>query len=146
MIIRPAEAADLGALTALETALFRDADFPLTRRAFRYHLGHSLLLVAQEREHLCGYVLVLLHRRVPKLYSLGVAKACRGKGLGASLLAAALEELAAAGGECTRLEVRCDNAAALALYRRFNFEEIRRLPGFYRDGADALLMERHHAR
>src|SRR6185437_11365913 len=39
---------------------------------------------------------------------------------------------------CTsmRLEVRADNASAIALYERRGYARVVRLPGFYEDGAD----------
>ena len=147
MQIRHARPSDAGGLVALETLLFTGADYPLSRRAFYYHIRRSLLLVAEsETEGLCGYILVLLHRRTPKLYSLGVAPLCRGRGVAAALMERMLEALEATGCERSVLEVRCDNAAAQSLYRRFGYGVVKRLDAFYRDGGDAYVMERSHAR
>ena len=54
---------------------------------------------------------------------MGVARSHRGRGIGRDLLAATLE--AATHCEISRVElvVRVDNAAAIALYRRFGFAE-----------------------
>lgn len=40
------------------------------------------------------------------------------------------------------LEVACDNEAALALYHKLGFNKLRRVQGFYQDGADAWTMEK----
>jgi ribosomal protein S18 acetylase RimI-like enzyme len=40
------------------------------------------------------------------------------------------------------LEVRADNAGALALYHAHGFLEAGRRPRYYADGADAVLMTR----
>ena len=146
MTVRYAIASDVRGLVNLERALFDEGDYPLSRRAFYYHVRRSLLLVAETDDGcLAGYLLVLLHRRSPKLYSLGVASSHRGRGVAAALMGRMLEELDAAGVERTVLEVRCGNDAALNLYRRFGYAVLKRLEGFYRDGGDAYLMERLHA-
>jgi len=40
------------------------------------------------------------------------------------------------------LEVRADNAAAIALYERLRFRAISTRPRYYPDGTDALVMRR----
>lgn len=140
--IRPAVAADTAALTALEDAVFSAENYPLSRRAFYHHIRHNLLLIAcADDGAAAGYVLALVRRRVPKLYSLAVAPDCRGRGVGALLLERVLEALAERGFEQATLEVRTDSPAA-ALYRRFGFETVQTLDAFYRDGCDAYLMRR----
>ena len=63
----------------------------------------------------------------------------RGRGIGSTLLDAALGLLA---GEAAsvKLEVRPSNDAALALYDEFGFELLKRVPGYYVDGEDALVL------
>ena len=65
----------------------------------------------------------------------------RGHGLGGDLMS---EMLRRAGGRAGRmlLEVRRDNVAALALYRRFGFATIATRTSYYGPGVDALVMER----
>ncbi|PJB67161.1 MAG: hypothetical protein CO094_04885 [Anaerolineae bacterium CG_4_9_14_3_um_filter_57_17] len=82
-----------------------------------------------------GVFFALLHQfRLPpggvELTYLGVAPAARGQGMGAALLR---EFLAAAENAPVELSVETDNAAALALYRRFDFVITRTYrEGFYR--------------
>lgn len=143
MIIRRAEASDSGALASLEERLFRPENYPLSRRAFYYHIRRNLLLVARsEAGALAGYILVLITRREPKLYSLGVSPDFERRGIASELLTGALREVESRGYGHTWLEVRCDNETALRLYRRFGFQTVKTLPGFYRDGADGYLMRR----
>lgn len=146
MRLRRAVAADARRLHLLESELFEAANFPLSRRAFYYHIRHSLLYVAETEEgDIAGYALSLIRRRDAKLYSLGVAPACRGSGVAALLTAKMLGELASLGFKRTLLEVRCDNEQAISLYERFGFSRIKRLKAFYLDGCDACLMETEHA-
>jgi ribosomal protein S18 acetylase RimI-like enzyme len=56
---------------------------------------------------------------------------------------AACERYAAAQGrQSLRLEVRCDNAAAIALYERLGFRQFGHYAGYYADGARALRFEK----
>lgn len=137
--VRTAGRDDLDALVALENATF-DLD-RISRAQWRRHLASpsARVLVAGSPAHLEGAAIVFFRRgsRKARLYSLAVAGTARGKGLGAALLAAA--EAVAAGRGCRemRLEVRIDNAAAIALYTRHGYRRGERLPGFYEDGTDA---------
>ncbi len=146
MIIRSAVLGDAPVLDALEQRLFEADNYPISRRMFRYHIRHNLLLVAvSDSGAIAGYVLVLIRRKKAKLYSLGVDERFRGQGVARELLGKMLERVSDLGFTCTVLEVRCDNAGAIRLYRESGFETIRTLKGFYRDGCDAYFMEKCHA-
>ena len=64
------------------------------------------------------------------------------KGVGRALLAALEAEAGAAGLETMRLEVRADNARAIALYRKAGYREIGRYETYYEDGESALRFEK----
>jgi ribosomal protein S18 acetylase RimI-like enzyme len=59
-----------------------------------------------------------------ELAKMAVADACKGRGLGRALLAAAVERASAAGAPRLYLETNSSLAPALALYRSFGFREI----------------------
>jgi [ribosomal protein S18]-alanine N-acetyltransferase len=142
MTIRTAVAADTAALDTLERSLFTHENYPLSRRAFYYHIRNSLLLVAHTEEgELAGYILILVKRSKPKLYSLGIALEFRNRGIASMLLQTVLQTLMARGFKHMVLEVRKDNETAIALYRRFGFNTVKTLKGFYKDGCDAFYME-----
>lgn len=134
--LRTARAGDLPALLALE------AHFPgdrLSPRQFRHHLGNARarLRVAAEGARVLGYHLVLLRAgsRWARLYSIAVDPAARGRGLGRRLLADAERRARAAGCSGLRLEVRQDNAAAVALYESAGYHRVAALPAYYADRA-----------
>ena len=139
-VIRPARAADIDALIALESASF--ASDRLSRRAFRRLIERpsAVTLIAEEAGCPAGYCMVLVRRgsSLARLYSLAAVL----RGLGRGLLAAA--EQAARGHGCTRLrlEVRADNDRALGLYLQNGFCRIGARPGYYRDGTPALVLEK----
>jgi len=76
---------------------------------------------------------------------MGIVAAYRGRGIGGRMLAATLELALARGIRRSELIVRADNAAAIALYRRFGFVQEGTCRNYMRvDGVDydALLMAR----
>ena len=77
-----------------------------------------------------------------ELVRIAVLPERRRLGLGRTLLQQTLSRLAAAGVREVFLDVRRDNAGALALYRRLGFERVGRRPRYYRDGTDAILLKR----
>ena len=139
MQIRPAVAADLDALLQLELAAF--SGDRLRRRQLRHHLitpGRWLLL-ALEGSNVLGYALLLRRERssVGRIYSIAVAAAARGRGVGAALMRALAERASQAGLRELRLEVRDDNTAAQQLYRRLGYQRFGRRERYYDDGTDA---------
>ncbi|GMA84794.1 hypothetical protein GCM10025868_00440 [Angustibacter aerolatus] len=70
----------------------------------------------------------------PSLEKLVVADAHRGRGLGGRLVDALLADAAATGVEVLTLDVRADNARAVALYERHGFVVGGRVPGIVRWG------------
>ena len=137
-LIRPARSGDLDAILAIEQAAFRTDR--LSRRALRHHLSRGGLFVAEIEGDVAGYFLLLRRGsgERSRLYSVAVAPARAGNGIGRRLLEAAESRAAAGGARELRLEVRTDNAAAIALYERGGYRPIGRIEGFYEDGAPAL--------
>ncbi|HXS73250.1 MAG TPA: GNAT family N-acetyltransferase [Rhodanobacteraceae bacterium] len=142
--IRRAIASDLDPLVALEQASF-DHD-QVSRAQFRRHIasGSAVVLVAEEKGNALGAVLLFFRRgaKRARLYSIAIAGAARGRGLGAMLLAAAEREARARGCAAMRLEVRTDNVSAIALYEKRGYVRRKREPGFYENGMDAWRYEK----
>jgi ribosomal protein S18 acetylase RimI-like enzyme len=144
MEIRAGDAADLPALLALEQASFPSDR--LDRARLRHFLkgGPSVRLLAAGRPA-AGYALLLLRRgsRIARLYSLAVAPPHRGLGLARKLLTRIEQAALAAGCREIRLEVRPDNAGAIAFYERQGYFRFGSYPDFYEDGADAHRMRKY---
>lgn len=147
LLVRRAVPADLAALVELENASF--SGDRLSLRQWKHHLDNpgAWILVAAQGGHAAGAAVVFFRSgsRVARLYSLAVATARRGRGLGTELLAAV--ERIARRRRCDRLrlEVRDDNAPAQRLYERHGYQRITRIERYYEDGADAWRYEKQLA-
>jgi ribosomal protein S18 acetylase RimI-like enzyme len=142
--IRKAAPGDLVALLALENSAF--VTDRMSARQLRRHLASASAecLVAVGDRGVLGAALLFLRRgsKVARLYSIAVADAARGTGLGARLLEAAERRAREREARVLRLEVRGDNDAARRLYERHHYRRIATLPGYYEDGADGIRYER----
>lgn len=141
MIIRKAKSSDVSSLYALESELFSHENFPLSRGSFSYHVANNMLYLAEIDSKVVGYVLVLIKRKIPKLYSIGIKESYRGKKISQKLLEVVSKELIFSGFTRLLLEVRTDNEVAITLYKKMGFTTVKNLEAFYRDGCDAYLME-----
>jgi [ribosomal protein S18]-alanine N-acetyltransferase len=143
--VRPATAADLDPLVALEQRAF--SGDRMSRAQYRRHLANpsaAVLVADAAGGDLLGSALVFFRRgtALARLYSIATAPAARGRGIGAGLLAAAEDAAHERGCRALRLEVRVDNAVAIALYERAGYRRIGRYAGYYEDGADAWRYEK----
>ncbi len=142
--LRSGTLADLPELMALETSSF--SGDRLSARQYRHHLRHprNRLLVAEMSGRVVGSALVFLRRGsdLARLYSIAVADAARGRGLGAALLAASEKAAREAGARRMRLEVRNDNPSAIRLYQARGYAVFAHRPDYYEDGCPALQMEK----
>jgi len=142
---RAAQLADLGALWRLEQAAFETDR--LSRRQLRYLLTRGrahTLVVEGERGELLGYVLVLFSRAtsVARLYSIAVAEAARGRGIGRVLVEAAEEAAREQDRAYMRLEIRRDNHASQALFEGQGYRRFGVLSDYYEDHMEALRYEK----
>ena len=143
-LIRNAAAPDLDRLVRLEEQAFESDR--MSARSYRRLLTSptAACRVAMVGGSLAGSYTLLFRRNgaVARLYSIAVADAHRGKGIGAALLGDA--ERSAVGRRCRvlRLEVREQNGPAIALYERRGYRRVGRRPLYYSDGSAAIVYEK----
>ncbi|HAO33944.1 MAG TPA: ribosomal-protein-alanine acetyltransferase [Candidatus Competibacteraceae bacterium] len=143
-MLRHATLDDIPALLVIEQQCF--ATDRLSRRSFRHLLthGNSITVLDEQEGQIRGYVLLLFSRgtSMARLYSIAVNPEHRRCQVGDRLLEAA--EAAALERDCVsmRLEVRRDNAASLALFRRHGYRQFEETPDYYEDHMDALRFEK----
>jgi ribosomal-protein-alanine N-acetyltransferase len=141
VIIREAEESDLRTVVGIERASFGQ---PWPYTAFERFLDEDGFLVAVRDGPVVGYVVgdvtPNFGRDVGHVKDLAVAPDARRRGIGRSLLVRSLVVLAGEGADLVKLEVRESNDPARSLYLDLGFEPARRVPRYYRDGEDALVM------
>lgn len=137
--------ADAPRCAELESLLF-EGDDPWPAEAFVHELaaGHNHYAGARIGRTLVGYAGVArLGRRAPfeyEVHTIGVDPEYQGRGIGRRLLD---NLLAFADQGAVFLEVRTDNAAAIALYESVGFVTVGLRKRYYRvSGADAYTMRR----
>jgi len=143
-MIRRATPDDLDALVALEARCF--ATDRITRRSFRYLLtrAHSVTLVFEEDGAILAYALTLFSKvtALARLYSIAVDASLRGRGVGRRVLEASEREALDRGCVSMRSEVRLDNDASLALFRKAGYHQFDQVDDYYEDHMGALRFER----
>ena len=142
--IRRAERADLLAIVRIENDSFPQ---PWPYDAFETFLGEPGFLVAETPDsNVAGYVVSDVTpnygRDIGHIKDVAVHPERRGDGVGSALLGRALAVLGSNGAHSVKLEVRASNDGAKRLYRRFGFDPLRRVPRYYEDGEDAVVMVR----
>jgi ribosomal-protein-alanine acetyltransferase len=144
IVVRAAEPADLEAVHALELSAF--ATDRLSRRALRRFIAapHRPLIVAKFGSALAGYALLAVRKnaKTARIYSVAVDPRQGRRGVGRALLQACERYARGHGRTALRLEVRYDNAAAIALYEKLGYRQFGSYPGYYADGAEALRFEK----
>ena len=94
----------------------------------------SLALVAHDGARIQGFAVMQFGDERAHLVLLCVQPALQRRGIGRSLTEWLLESARVAGIASIQLELRADNAAALAFYRRLGFGETQVVAGYY-DGS-----------
>ncbi len=145
MSVRPASLDDLAGLVALEEASFTSDK--MSRRSWHHAVTSASIavLVAPLPDGQLGGCAVLFFRRGSdegRIYSIAVAAAARGRGLGRLLVQASEDEARRRFCISLRAEIRIDNAASRALFAACDYRETGRKSAYYEDGQDAVLIRR----
>ncbi len=144
--LRAARHADVDAVAAIERIAFSD---PWSRNAFATLVANPavLFLVARSAdgafESVVGYIVAWFAADESEIANVAVTPTARGRGVGAMLLDAALDEAVRRGAAMTYLEVRESNTAAQRLYTSRGFTTLGRRRNYYHDPLeDALVLGR----
>jgi ribosomal-protein-alanine N-acetyltransferase len=137
--LRPAAAADVPAIAALESSTF---PCPWSEGTFYRELENdiSTFKVLTLGGRVIGYYDLWICADEGHLLNVAVAGAERGRGYGKMMLRDVIAEAVRA--ECARivLEVRASNAGAISLYAAFGFKKVAQRRRYYADGEDADVM------
>lgn len=132
----------LPAVQAIEHASFPDDAWSAEQFWSELAQPTRRYLVATQEREVIGYGGLFLLPPDADIQTVAVRADRRGRGVARLLLDALLAVADDAGATHTMLEVRADNADALALYRRLGFVRISERRRYYPDGGDAVIMRR----
>ncbi|MGL5290574.1 MAG: ribosomal protein S18-alanine N-acetyltransferase, partial [Vibrionaceae bacterium] len=135
---------DLEQLHKLEQRSF--SEHRLTKRQLRRFITSKtdFLLTAQHNGIVAAYALLIFNQttRIARLYSIAVDKEFKNQGIATSLLNQCETYAVEQGYITMRLEVREDNADAIALYKKRGFKKLRVLIHYYDDLIDGIRMQK----
>ena len=140
LVVREAAIDDLDAIATLECDSFPEDQ--VSRRSLGHFLRapHRPVIAAFIDGELAGYALLSLRKgaRAVRIYSIAVDAGFARRGVGLALLQASEKYARLHAREALTLEVRYDNAPAIALYEKLGFEQFGEHEDYYTDGATAL--------
>jgi [ribosomal protein S18]-alanine N-acetyltransferase len=143
--VREMTLGDLSAVLELEHLLFTDDAW--SEDTYRAELGDQggtrHYVVVEEGDILAGWAGLAAAGGQGDVLTIGVRPEMQGRGLGATLLMALLDEAVARGCGEVFLDVRADNDRARRLYERFGFTPVGVRKRYYQpSGVDAIVMMR----
>jgi [ribosomal protein S18]-alanine N-acetyltransferase len=148
--LRPMTTEDLPEVLALEPVLFPEESW--SEDAYREELadpgGTRHYVVAEDDDgRLAGWAGLAIVGDQADVLTIGVRPELQGRGHGARMLTALLDEATARGCPEVFLDVRADNDRARRLYERFGFTPIGVRKRYYQpSGVDAIVMVRDSRR
>lgn len=139
-MIRLARPADARRLAQIEKAQPLSAQWGEKGFADEIQNKAAAVWCWEEDGALAGFVSLRLAAGFCEILNVAVHPTWCRKGIGSRLLAHALADVRARGGEKATLEVNAQNAAAVALYAKAGFQKLGVRKKFYNGTDDALIM------
>ncbi|WP_405264970.1 ribosomal protein S18-alanine N-acetyltransferase [Methanobrevibacter sp.] len=142
MLVRKFKPTDLKRVYEIENMSFNQS-YGIKMFQQLYEMGVGFL-VAEEDGYVIGYVLFWIkYENQGHIISIAVDKNYRRLKAGTKLLLRAISVLSLLNLDTIYLEVNENNTGAVEFYKTFNFKIDRVVPGYYEDGAGAILMYLH---
>lgn len=142
MLVRKFKPNDLKRVYEIENMSFNQS-YGIKMFQQLYEMGVGFL-VAEEDGYVIGYVLFWIkYENYGHIISIAVDKNYRRLKAGTQLLIRAISVLSLLNLDTIYLEVNENNTGAVEFYKTFNFKIDRVVPGYYEDGAGAILMYLH---
>jgi ribosomal-protein-alanine N-acetyltransferase len=142
--VRRVRLRDLDRILEIEAASFGADAYDRNLFAEYTRKCGGLFLVADWGSKVCAYSIAVLSPRVSpnraELVSVAVDPAFLGKGAASALMDSTLRRLRLRGVTRLGLMVNVMNFRAIRFYKKYGFRNIRRVPGYYENGADGISM------
>ncbi len=135
---------ELNRILEIERASFGADAYDRKLFAELSHKCGDLFLIAVRAGSICGYMVTCMRGQrasdAAEIVSVAVDPACRGRGAASSLMKSTLRRLRLRGVSRLSLMVKVNNETARRFYERHGFRKVRKVAGYYEDGADGVLM------
>jgi ribosomal-protein-alanine N-acetyltransferase len=140
--LRPMTADDVPRVVELERQLFGPSAWSEAMIAGELHApGRWYVAAVEGGDALVGYAGLWFDGDVTQVMTIGVAPVVQRQGVGTALMSALIERSRELGASAVLLEVRVDNAPAMAMYEGFGFTVLARRRRYYQpEDADAWTM------
>jgi [ribosomal protein S18]-alanine N-acetyltransferase len=145
--LRSFEAEDLPELVRLDARCF-PPQISYSRAELQFFVRHprSTTTIAESAGEIAGFCVVDWKlesgRKLGHFITIDVAPEFRRNGLGRLLMQAGEMLLSSMGCFAIALEVASNNRVAQAFYEHLGYEQTGRIPGYYADGTNALVMRK----
>jgi len=144
LVVREMRWWDISAIIQIEESVFPHIAW--STETFWAELAHvpdsRAYFVATYLGEVVGYAGVMCASADADIQTIAVAPANRRQGIADTLMRHLLRTAKSRGSSRVFLEVGADNSAAIALYRRWDFEATATRGNYYGPGRDALVMRR----
>lgn len=135
----PATWRDIRDIATLEKLCFGPDSWPWLEILAALAFPRTVRFKAESEGEVLGFVIGDRRGRVGWVASIGVHPDHRRRGIGRRLLEACERQLKTS---VVRLSLRMSNQPALLLYQKLGYSQVDVWPRYYRDGEDAMVMER----
>jgi [ribosomal protein S18]-alanine N-acetyltransferase len=127
---RPFQAGDTEAVSEICRHSTEAAQWP-KESFYQAHSSGQIVLTAEINGQICGFLVARVTEDEAEILNMAVDPAHRRKGIGSTLLLAAISAAQAQNGKNIYLEVRESNSAAISFYRQHGFEKSTERRGYY---------------
>jgi len=142
VIIRRMRWWDIPAVDVIEASLFPSDHWSVDQWWSELATRHNHYWVGEFEGAIMGYAGLSVQSPDADIQTMAIDKSLQGSGYGGQLLDYVLRAAAELAVKQIFLEVREDNAAAIALYSGRDFQKISVRKNYYPDGSTALIMRR----
>ncbi len=141
IIIREFKPKDLLQVFEIERVSFKDPYSPLLLLDL-YYMHKRTFLVAEKNGRIVGYIIARIVYDRGHIIAIAVHPKYRRCGIGTALMEKIFDIFKEYGIKKVWLEVRVSNSAAIKFYKKLGFYETKIIKHYYRDGEDALVLEK----
>lgn len=132
---------DLAEIMQLEKQSFGAEAFPVFEFLTLYAMGRDTFWVVERKEKIIGYISAYIEDDYGCIASIAVSPQSRRQGIGAAMIEKLITSLKSTPKiRGIILQVRQSNQSAIALYKKYNFVPVKRIPDYYPDGETAIEM------